>query len=168
MFCNIFFEHFKIRFSSDMIFGFQATIGMWSDRINLTQQSLKIEVNKQSSLFWMDSVIICQIPGSTNSLFDHRRPKHVVNSAVIAIRIGLRRVIIRPNCMQVILKLTLSEHKINAYLILTVSFIGIKEEDDFMTFLCSSWMNLTILRTNWVRTFGVVTPDARSSAYHWS
>jgi hypothetical protein len=83
-----------------------------------------------------------------NSLFDHRRPKHVVNSAVIAIRIGLRRVIIRPNCMQVILKLTLSEHKINAYLILTVSFIGIKEEDDFMTFLCSSWMNLTILRTN--------------------
>ena len=82
----------------------------------------------------MNSVVIRKVPSSTNSLFNHRRSKHVVDSAVVAIRIGRRRCIIRPDCMQ-IMELAFSEHKVNAYLILTVSFIGIEREYDFMLFL---------------------------------
>ena len=81
----------------------------------------------------MNSFVIRKVPGSTNSLLNHRGSKHVVDSAVIAIRIGRRRFFIRPDCMQVI-ELTFSEHKVNACLILTISFIGIKREDDFMAF----------------------------------
>ena len=82
----------------------------------------------------MDSVVIRKLPNSTNSLFNHRRSKHVVDSAVVAIRIGRRRFVIRPGCMQLI-ELAFSEYKVNAYLILTVSFIGIEREDDFMLVL---------------------------------
>ena len=82
----------------------------------------------------MDSVVIRKVPNSTNSLFNHRRSKHVVDSAVVAIRIGRRRFVIRPDCMQII-ELAFSEYKVNDYLILTVTFIGIEKEGDFMLVL---------------------------------
>jgi hypothetical protein len=107
---------------------------MWSDRINLAQESLKVEVYKQSSMFGMNAVVVRKVPSSTDSLFNQRRSKHVVNSAMIAIWIGCRRIIIRPDGMQII-ELTFSEYKINAYLILTVCFVGIKRKDNFMVVL---------------------------------
>jgi hypothetical protein len=88
-------------------------------------------------MFGMNSVVVRKVPSSTNSLFNHRHSKHVVNSAVVAIRIGLRRFVIRPNCMQII-ELAVSEYKVNAYLVLTASFICIERENDFMPVLLKS------------------------------
>ena len=70
-------------------------------RVDLAQESLKIEVEKQSSMFGMNAVVVCKVPSSTDSLFYHRSSKHIVNSTMIAILIGCRRIIIRPDGMQI-------------------------------------------------------------------
>ena len=110
----------------------------------------------------MNSVVICKVPSSTNSIFNHRRSKHVVDSAVVVIRIGRRRFVIRSDCMQII-ELAFSEYKVNAYLILTVSFIGIERQDDFLFVLLECLNELDDVA--YKLTFGLETPDASSSAY---
>ena len=82
----------------------------------------------------MNAVVVRKVPSSTDSLFNHRRSKHVVNYAVVAIWIGRRRFIIRTDCMQII-EMAFSEYKVNVDLILAVSFVGIKRKDNFVVVL---------------------------------
>ena len=82
----------------------------------------------------MNAIVVCKVPSSMDSLFNQRCSKHVIDSSMIAIWIGFRRIIVRPDGMQIV-ELTFSECTINAYLILAVGFIGIQREDNFMVVL---------------------------------